>query len=212
VRSVSDLLSGFFANPIVSTAIVAIGVAAIGLWLAAAWWAYADATVRTESSLAAVLAAGWIVLSTPVLLPLALGVYRAVRPQQAAAESRATRVALDLAVATIAPACPHCAARIDPDWRRCPSCATWLAAPCRQCGGWSDPAFDICPLCGSDDHAEPTVIEPPFAEHGTTAAAGWPAAVVIAAPVGDQRGVRMSASSVRPRSYAASRDSLSASS
>ena len=202
----SDLLSGILASPIVSTVLAAVGVAVVGLWLAAAWWAHSDAGRRTESAVIAALAAGWIVISTPLLLPLSLAIYCAARPSIAASEAREQRLALDLAEAGIGPACPSCANRVQPGWRRCPACATWLAAPCPRCGGWSDPAFDICPLCGSDERVEPTV-----AGYGTTAAAGWPAAVVVKALTEGQRGVRL-ASSDRPRSYAASRDSLSASS
>lgn len=65
-------MAEILVNPIAATAETAIAGAAIALWLAAAWWAYLDAARRTESTLAAFIAAGWIVLSTPLLLPMSL--------------------------------------------------------------------------------------------------------------------------------------------
>jgi RNA polymerase subunit RPABC4/transcription elongation factor Spt4 len=233
-RTVADLLSQVLASPLVSTIAFALGAAAIVLWVTAAWWAYRDALIRTDSTALAYGAAGWIVVSTPLLLPLALLVYRAVRPQLAAGDARAERLAIGLSEATMAPTCQGCGILIREGWHRCPACATWLAATCRRCGGWSDPAFEICPFCGHDDPLEPAIdaAAEPLAHapapwgHGapgpsgasaptgqTVAAAGLlPTAAFDAAGETDQRGVRISASSVRPRSYAASRDSLSASS
>ncbi|HEY4226993.1 MAG TPA: hypothetical protein VGM49_01550 [Candidatus Limnocylindrales bacterium] len=208
----ADILSGVLASPIVSTVSLALGVGVIGLWLAAAWWAYADAATRTESSPIAALAATWIVVSTPVLLPLSLLIYRAARPQRPAGDVRSERIAVDLAEATIAPTCPGCASRIDPTWHRCPACATWLAAQCRRCRGWSDPAFDICPLCANEEHLEPAILTPGGLGQTTAAAALMPAAAVLESVGADQWGTRMLASSSRPRSYSASRDTLSASS
>src|SRR5207237_1193641 len=151
-RTVANILSDFFASPLVSAAVFALGVGAIGLWLAAAWWTYTDAGRRTESSVLAALAAGWIVVSTPFLLPLSLAIYRAARPQVAAADARAERLAINLSEEAVAASCPQCASRIEPGWLRCPRCTAWLAAPCRACGQWTDPTFDICPLCGSEEH------------------------------------------------------------
>ena len=216
-RTVANILSDFFASPLVSAAVFALGVGAIGLWLAAAWWTYTDAGRRTESSVLAALAAGWIVVSTPFLLPLSMAIYRAARPQVAAADARAERLAINLSEEAVAASCPQCASRIEPGWLRCPRCTAWLAAPCRACGQWTDPTFDICPLCGSEEHLEPRVLAPTMLEsmasgQATTAGAEWPMAAVAASTEVDQRGVRIAASSSRPRSYAASRDSLSASS
>jgi hypothetical protein len=223
---VADILAQTLSNPIVGTIGLVLGIGAVALWLAAAWWAYGDAGRRTESSLAAFGAAGWIVLSTPVLLPLSLAIYRTIRPQVAAADARSESLAIALSQAGVGPACPGCAASIQAAWLRCPGCATWLAAPCSACGAWSDPAFEICPHCGADGHGEPVIAAPPVPGAVGTNPVAWaspvafwpgremtaagvsPAAVDMAGTDG-QRGVRF-ASSSRPRSYATSRDSLSA--
>ena len=223
----TDILAQTLSNPIVGTIALALGIAVVALWLMAAWWAYGDAARRTESTLAAFGAAGWIVVSTPALLPLALAIYRYVRPQVAAGDVRSESLAIVLSRAGMGRACPGCAVAVQAGWLRCPACATWLAVPCTACGAWSEPSFEICPHCSADGHGEPVTATIPVAGpaagmavawsapvafwsgHGAAAAGGSPAAAEVAGVDAGQRGVR-AASSSRPRSYATSRDSLSA--
>ena len=224
-----EIVAEVLTNPIVGAAGTALAGTGIALWLAAAWWAYRDAGRRTESTFAAYLASAWIVVSTPLLLPMSLLIYRAARPQVAASDVRTTALARALAATHAAgPACTGCGVAVDPAWLRCPDCATWLAAPCGACGAWSDPTFDLCPWCGGDLRATPTRAEVPaevaaevaaavadtapdtvpgVAGHGTAAANGVSAAAVSA--LSPQR---RAISSARPLSYAASRDISSASS
>lgn len=220
----SEILVDLLADPAVGAAATILAVAAVACWLMAAWWAYADAHRRAESALIAYVAAGWILISTPLLLPLSLLIYRSLRPQVAAGDQRAAQLARSLASAfTELPSCPGCAGRVEEAWVRCPDCATWLAAPCASCERWFDLTFDICPWCGGD-HDLPATPEPAaqrlprtnpapaagsarlarlqFAGHAT-AAAGMPAAAAWDQP---QRRV---ISSARPLSYAASRDTSS---
>jgi RNA polymerase subunit RPABC4/transcription elongation factor Spt4 len=108
------------------------------------------------------VAAGWIVLSSPLLLPLSLGVYTLARPQQTAAQGRARRLVAELVAqldATAPAGCPGCNAAVDPTWLRCPACSTWLAQPCAHCGRWSERDLTICPWCGSEDRDAPAVEE-----------------------------------------------------
>ncbi len=211
-------LDELITSPAVSAAGTALAATGVALWVAAAWWAYRDAGRRTESTLAAYLASAWIVLATPLFLPMALIVYRVARPQVAAAEQRTSALARALsATATFAPTCTGCGAGVDAAWLRCPDCATWLAAPCAACARWSDRAFDLCPWCGADQQGRlevaaaatlPEVTVPTMtdrAEHGTAAADGVPAAAGL--PV-----LQRAISSARPLAYAASRDASSASS
>src|SRR5689334_14574655 len=118
----NDVLNEILANPAVHMAGLAILLAVVALWLAAAWWAYNDASRRRESALAGFAAAAWIILSTPLLLPLSLGIYTTVRPQQTASDDR-TRGLMARLIETAAdrPTCPGCSAPVDPDWLRCPS-------------------------------------------------------------------------------------------
>ena len=160
------------ADPTVAAIGGALAAGVLALWLAAAWWAYRDAARRSESTLAAFLAAGWIVLSTPLMLPLALVIYSFARPPVPASEHRTKALLLELAAtADAGPACAGCGIQVEAAWRRCPDCATWLASACAGCGAWSDPSFDICPWCAGDmpasppiPAAEPTPAETPAAE------------------------------------------------
>lgn len=217
----NDVLNEILGNPIVHMAGIAILLAAVALWLAAAWWAYNDASRRTESALAGFAAAAWIILSTPLLLPLSLGIYSTVRPQQTASDDR-THGLMARLIETAAdrPTCPGCSATVDPDWLRCPFCATWFALECEACGEWSAAALDLCPFCGVDreslpagwvaaDGADSARSDlPGRGGHGNAAASKPAAAVRSAGAPRLQRG-RM-ASSWRPSSYEASRERSSA--
>ena len=156
-----DIVADILNDPAVSAIGLAIGAGAVALWLAAAWWVYADATRRTDSTFAPLLAAGWIVFSTPLMMPMALAVYALARPQQSAAELRARRLAADLVgemyEAPELDTCPGCRTPADPTWLRCPTCTTWLAAPCAACGSWSGLTLEVCPWCGSEEREAPTV-------------------------------------------------------
>jgi len=152
----ADFLNRTLADPAVTAVGIAFGVACVALWLAAAWWVYGDAARRSESVVGPMIAGGWIVISTPVLLPLSLGIYTLVRPQRTVGESRTQNLMWALSSsAIVARRCPECDIRVEADWRRCPSCTTWLEAPCARCGAWSDRELPICPWCASEGHAEP---------------------------------------------------------
>ena len=157
-----DIITKALDNPIIPAIGLALASTAVALWVAAAWWAYRDAAWRTGSSILGMVAAGWIVLSSPLLLPLALGVYVLARPQQTAAQGRSRRLVAELVAqldATAPGTCPGCDAAIDPSWLRCPACSTWLAQPCGHCGGWSARDLAICPWCGSEERDAPAVEE-----------------------------------------------------
>jgi hypothetical protein len=157
---IAETLADTLADPTVTAIGTALAVAAVALWLAAAWWAYADAGRRTDSTLAALISAGWIIVSTPLMLPFAITVYTLARPQQTAAEGRTRRLAAELVdqIDESAPGgCPACGSPTDASWLRCPSCATWLSSPCAACGEWSAPTLGACPFCGSDERSAPSV-------------------------------------------------------
>jgi hypothetical protein len=157
---ISQSISDFLSDPTVTAIGAAIAASLVALWLAAAWWAYSDAGRRTDSTLAALVAAGWIIVSTPLLVPFALAIYSFARPQQTASEGRTRNLAAELVDemgSSAGPRCPACGTPSDGSWLRCPSCATWLASPCAGCGSWSTPTLGVCPFCGSEDRLEPTV-------------------------------------------------------
>ena len=154
----SNLIDDVLANPIVGAVGTALAVAGVALWLAAAWWASRDAARRTGSTAISYGAAAWVLLSTPLLLPFSLAIYAVLRPPTTAAEDRAQSLIAALSADTAADSsCPGCAGFVDHAWLRCPSCATWLAAPCSSCGEWSPADLDLCPFCGREGHAAPAV-------------------------------------------------------
>lgn len=231
----SDYFDSLLADPAVSTIGLAVGIAVIAIWLAAAWWAHADAARRTERDAAGYLAAGWILLSTPLLMPLALAIYALARPGLTASEQRGNVLAMELLATTgQGPACPGCRGPVDSRWLRCPRCTTWLAALCGACGAWSERGLEICPFCAAEVWDAPQTIEAtpalrplgrgvqprprragraarphrarPLVRGHEAAAAGVLPTAADSARVQRERFI----SSTRPRSYSASRESLSA--
>lgn len=156
-----DLISRFIADPAVTTVITATIAAIIALWLLAALWVHSDAGRRTGSELVAMASSGWILLSTPLLLPLSLAAYAFVRPGEPVGERRVRQLtAAFVADSLVADSCSQCGRVVDDSWRRCPDCATWLAAPCAACGQWSGLELAACPWCGEAERDRPIVDEP----------------------------------------------------
>jgi hypothetical protein len=149
LATIGAAAAGVLSSPIVSGVLMAIGVSLVVLWLAGTWWAYLDISRRTTSELARFGAMGLVIVSTPLLLPLSLMVYSLVRPQTTIAERRALELASDLGPAFAGQRCAACHEVVDPEWRRCPSCATWLASSCDSCSQWSEMAYEVCPWCAA---------------------------------------------------------------
>jgi hypothetical protein len=168
----NPLFDSVVSNPVVDTTGLALGGAAVGLWLAAAWWTYADMSRRTTMELARLTAVAWVLLSTPALLPLALGAYLLARPQLTVAERRAQQLFEALAPSSGDGRCPGCGTAADPDWHRCPTCAAWIASSCSTCGEWSALGLDICPWCARDK-----VDGPLMGADDVAAATAMPAAI-----------------------------------
>jgi hypothetical protein len=174
----SDLIAEVLADPAVTAMTTAIGAAVIVLWMAAAWWAYADATRRTESTLAGYIAAGWVILSTPLMLPFSLAVYAFARPQVAAGDSRVRSLIAELGSTAEDQRCAACGSDVDVAWLRCPTCASWLASPCATCSRWSDVSLELCPWCGDEERELPSV---PRLNPDLVPAAAVPAGVAASA-------------------------------
>lgn len=156
----TELIGEVLANPFVSTLLLGIAAAVVGLWLAASWWAYRDASRRVRGELPPYLAATWIFLSGPVLLPLSVAVYTLVRPQETAGDRRTRELlaGMDEHDADHL-ACPACGADVDPDWVRCPDCAAWTVRRCGRCDRPAPLDAGICPWCAWVP-GEPTDVEP----------------------------------------------------
>jgi hypothetical protein len=154
----NQLVDSLASDPTVGAVGIALLGAVGGLWVAAAWWTYADMSRRSTMELARLTAVGWILISTPALLPLSLATYLLARPQRTVAEQRAQRLFEALAPSIDDGRCRACGERVDPEWQRCPACATWLASACATCGRVSAVELDTCPWCAADKVASPEQI------------------------------------------------------
>jgi hypothetical protein len=146
---VGDTLAGIFGSPVVGVLVQALVAAAIVLWLASAWWVYRDLATRTYDPVAPYLAAAGVLLATPLGFPLALVVYRLVRPANASAVEDV--LALRIAALNVEPEarCRGCGREVDNDWRRCPACGTQLTTSCEACGQPVGLTWSICAWCAA---------------------------------------------------------------
>ncbi len=145
-------VGGFLGSAPVQFAFQAIGLYFVILWLAAAYWAYRDMQLRTENPLLPYLAASLIILFTPVFFPLAIFVYRIIRPQEKIGEVYERTLAEEALLAEVeaVKACPTCARRIDDEWIICPTCRTRLNRVCPNCSRLVGLEWSLCAWCGKD--------------------------------------------------------------
>ena len=151
VDAMGDALGAFVADPVVSLLLHLAWIALVVLWLAAALWAFLDTRRRTTNPVAAYGAAGVIILATPLLFPLAILVYRSIRPNEFVADLRSDslRVAL-LEIDAERPRCPECQHVVADDWLMCPNCRRALAHRCQACGGTVQLDWSVCARCAAE--------------------------------------------------------------
>jgi hypothetical protein len=142
-----DLVAQVLSNPIVVGSAMVMGVALVAGWLLAIVWAFQNVAHRSDSILARYLAATWVLLSGPILLPLSLAILGCLRPVETAADGRLKRLALALQARLDGSPCVACGAGLDARWVRCPWCGEWQGQQCRRCEKWAPADADICPWC-----------------------------------------------------------------
>ncbi len=152
IQGIFDSIGSIFDNPFVQLFIQGIGVYFVVLWLAAAFWAYRDLQLRTSNPVLPYLAAAFIIVFTPVFFPLAVIVYRVVRPQERIGEVSERQLAEEALLAEVEAikSCPTCGRRIHEDWVLCPSCRTRLNRVCPGCGRLVGLDWSLCAWCGRD--------------------------------------------------------------
>jgi double zinc ribbon protein len=122
----------------------------VALWLALAFWTYADARRRVEDPmLVACAAAGSLFF--PFVGAI---VYAIVRPPEYLEDVRERELEIAAAEARLAQveslSCPHCGFEVEKTFLRCPSCMHKLKEPCATCGRPLDPRWKICPYCEAE--------------------------------------------------------------
>jgi predicted RNA-binding Zn-ribbon protein involved in translation (DUF1610 family) len=149
--AVAQTFAQFLGHPAVGVAIRLIALYVVVVWIASAWWVWRDARTRSTDVLVPYLAAGAVLLVTPLLFPLAVVIYRMVRPPLTV--SAATSVELQMAMleeeATHSE-CAACGAIVDDDWVACPTCGAELSVRCTSCGRPLELDWQICAWCAAE--------------------------------------------------------------
>jgi double zinc ribbon protein len=154
----------------------------VALWLALAFWTYADARRRVEDPmLVACAAAGSLFF--PFVGAI---VYAIVRPPEYIEDVRERELEIAAAEARLAQvealSCPHCGFEVEKTFLRCPSCMHKLKEPCSTCGRPLDPRWKICPYCESEVTTTAPAAQRRRPVRRAAPAAGTPAAERAAAP------------------------------
>ena len=138
-------------HPIVQMAVQGVLVYAVALWLAAAFWAFRDMRCRSVNPVAPYLAAGGVIMFSPLLFPLAVVAYRIVRPQETISEAWERHLAEEAMQAEVeATTCAGCGRRVDEEWLACPTCGTRLSRRCGECGEAVALDWALCAWCGRE--------------------------------------------------------------
>jgi RNA polymerase subunit RPABC4/transcription elongation factor Spt4 len=151
-QQIGDTVGGFFNSGPVRFGLQAIAVYFVILWLAAAYWAFRDMQLRSDNPILPYLAASFIIVFTPVFFPLAIFVYRIVRPQEKIGETYERNLAEEALLAEVEAirSCPTCARRINDEWIICPTCRTRLNRVCPNCSRLVGLDWSLCAWCGKD--------------------------------------------------------------
>jgi hypothetical protein len=116
-----------------------------GLWVGSALWVYTDARGRFERADRApklFVAA----LTLPFATPL---VYGCLRPPERVSERRARELSRRLLEEDLVPGerCLACRTPVEPDFLRCPGCASELRRRCPGCAATLRAHWSACPHC-----------------------------------------------------------------
>ncbi len=149
---IGKALAGFFGSPVVQLALQAIAVYLIILWLAGAYWAFRDMQQRTENPILPYVAASFIIIFTPIFFPLAIFVYKIIRPHEKIGEVYERNLAEEALLAEVEAikSCPTCARRVHDEWIICPTCRTRLNRVCPNCSRLVGLDWSLCAWCGKD--------------------------------------------------------------
>lgn len=141
--------------------ILQIAMALIGAYVAALWfclvvWTFRDIQRRTRDIVVQILATLLVLLfNVPGLM-----LYLILRPPETLSESYARSLGEAALIRDIArrDLCPNCEARVEADFRVCPSCRAALRSPCVRCDKLVDTGWSICPYC-TTPVSQSTVVE-----------------------------------------------------
>jgi RNA polymerase subunit RPABC4/transcription elongation factor Spt4 len=152
IGEIGKALGGFFSSAPVQFGLRAIAVYLIILWLAGAYWAFRDMQQRTENPILPYVAASFIIIFTPIFFPLAIFVYKIIRPHEKIGEVYERNLAEEALLAEVEAihSCPTCARRVNDEWIICPTCRTRLNRVCPNCSRLVGLDWSLCAWCGKD--------------------------------------------------------------
>ena len=193
---IGKALAGFFGSPVVQLALQAIAIYLIILWLAGAYWAFRDMQQRTENPILPYVAASFIIIFTPIFFPLAIFVYKIIRPHEKIGEVYERNLAEEALLAEVEAikSCPTCARRVNDEWIICPTCRTRLNRVCPNCSRLVGLDWSLCAWCGKDFERREAIpagmIEPLPSGMEATGRIATPGAGAPAIPASIQQSVR----------------------
>jgi RNA polymerase subunit RPABC4/transcription elongation factor Spt4 len=162
IQQILDAISQFWDSPVIQFGLRAIGLYIVVLWFAAAYWAFRDMQLRTANPILPYLAAGLIILFSPILFPFAIVAYKIVRPQEKIGEVYERTLAEEALLAEVeaVKSCPTCTRRVNDEWIICPTCRTRLNRVCPNCSRLVGLDWSLCAWCGRDFERPLAAIEP----------------------------------------------------
>ena len=149
---IGGALGDFFSSAPVQFVLQAIAIYLVVLWLAGAYWAFRDMQHRTENPILPYVAASFVIVFTPIFFPLAIFVYKIIRPHEKIGEVYERNLAEEALLAEVESikSCPTCSRRIHDEWIICPTCRTRLNRVCPNCSRLVGLDWSLCAWCGKD--------------------------------------------------------------
>ncbi len=151
-QQITSALGGFFGSGSVQTVLKIVAIYWLAIWIACAFWVYRDMRSRTEEPMLPYLAAALVILFTPVFFPMAILVYRIVRPADRVLDRREHELNEALLMSEVGEIeqCASCRRVVDPSWMICPNCRGELRDRCGECGRVAEFDWRHCAWCGND--------------------------------------------------------------
>ena len=151
LAGIGSAIAGFFSSPVVQFVVYSILVYLVVLWLARAYWVFRDMQQRTENAILPYAAASLVIVFLPVF-PLAIFVYKIIRPHEKIGEVYERNLAEEALLAEVEGirSCPTCARRVNDEWIICPTCRTRLNRVCPNCSRLVGLDWSLCAWCGKD--------------------------------------------------------------
>jgi RNA polymerase subunit RPABC4/transcription elongation factor Spt4 len=152
LQGIGDGINQILNDPTVQTIFRLTIIYVALIWLAAAYWAYRDLRIRTTNPLLPYGAAAAIILFTPIFFPLAVVLYRIVRPPETVSEASERALAEEAMLVEVEKQhhCAACKRPVESDWLICPHCRTRLRRICSSCGRLVETDWSLCAYCGKD--------------------------------------------------------------